>query len=138
MKGARVTVTIKSITIDCERPAPLARFWAGVLGYRVRPYDDDEIARLRAHGIDDVEDDPSVAIDPPDDGGPVMFFTKVPEPKAVKNRVHLDLRPQRDMDEEVQRVLALGATVVHVVEEDGRRWTVMADPEGNEFCVEQI
>lgn len=133
-----MTASIKSITFDCERPASLARFWAAALGYEVRPYDDDEIVRLRARGIDDVEDDPSVAVDPPGGGGPTMFFTRVPERKAVKNRVHLDLRPQRAMDEEVERLTGLGATVVQVHDDDGRRWTVMADPEGNEFCVEEV
>jgi predicted enzyme related to lactoylglutathione lyase len=129
--------SVKSITFDCARPAPLARFWAAVLGYRVRPYDDEEIARLRAQGIDDVEDDPSVAIDPPD-GGTTIFFTKVPEPKTVKNRVHLDLRPAKDLDDEVARLTQIGASVVHEYAEDKGRWTVMADPEGNEFCVEEI
>ena len=131
-----MTAMIQSITFDCARPAPLARFWAAALGYEVRPYDDAERARLRAMGIDDVEDDPSVAIDPPDGAGPTMFFTKVPEPKTVKNRVHLDLRPGRAMEAEVERLERLGATVVQAYAEDHGRWTVMADPEGNEFCVE--
>ena len=129
--------SIKSITFDCERPAPLARFWAAALGYELRLYDDEERARLRAMGIDDVEDDPSVAIDPPGGSGPTMFFTKVPEPKTVKNRVHLDLNPGSSMEDEVERLRSLGATVVHAYEEEKGRWTVMADPEGNEFCVEQ-
>jgi predicted enzyme related to lactoylglutathione lyase len=128
--------TIKSITFDCARPAPLARFWAAVLGYEVRAYGDDELARLRAMGVDDVEDDPSVAIDPVDGSGPTMFFTKVPEPKAAKNRVHLDLQPGRTMEDEVRRITDLGATVVRTFAEEERRWTVMTDPEGNEFCVE--
>ena len=131
-----MTASIHSITFDCARPAPLARFWAAALGYEVRPYDDDERARLRALGIDDVEDDPSVAIDPPGGSGPTMFFTKVPEPKAAKNRVHLDLRPGASMEDEVDRLTQLGATVVRAHQEERGRWTVMADPEGNEFCVE--
>lgn len=132
-----MTASIKSITFDCSRPAPLARFWAAALGYKVRPYDDAERARLRAMGIDDVEDDPSVAIDPVDSSGPTMFFTKVPEPKAAKNRVHLDLHPGESMDDEVARLQGLGATVVRTHSEERGRWTVMADPEGNEFCVEE-
>ena len=132
-----MTASIKSITFDCARPARLARFWAAALGYSVRAYDADEIERLRARGIHDVEDDPSVAIDPPAGRGPTLFFTKVPEPKTVKNRVHLDLRPAEDMDAEVARLTELGAAVVRVRQEDDRRWTVMADPEGNEFCVEE-
>ncbi|HEY7876558.1 MAG TPA: VOC family protein [Actinomycetota bacterium] len=132
-----MSASIRSITFDCSRPAPLARFWAAALGYEVRPYDDAERARLRALGIDDVEDDPSVAIDPPGGDGPTMFFAKVPERKAVKNRVHLDLRPSGGMEDEVRRLEGLGATVVRVYDDDGRRWTVMADPEGNELCVEE-
>jgi Glyoxalase-like domain len=135
-----MSASIRSITFDCGRPAPLARFWAAALGYEVRAYDEEEIARLRALGIDDVEDDPSVAIDPPQgasSGSPTMFFTKVPERKAVKNRVHLDLRPAESMEHEVRRLEALGATVVRSYEEENGRWTVMADPEGNEFCVEE-
>ena len=131
-----MTATIRSITFDCARPALLARFWASALGYRVRPYDEAERARLRAMGIDDVEDDPSVAIDPPDESCPTMFFTKVPEPKSVKNRVHLDLAPGVSLDDEVDRLSRLGATVVTSYAEEKGIWTVMADPEGNEFCVE--
>lgn len=132
-----MTASIKSITFDCARPAPLARFWAAALGYAVRPYDDEEIARLRAIGIEDVEDDPSVAIDPPGGAGPTIFFTKVPEPKTVKNRVHLDIRAERGVDDEVHRLAELGATVVQAHAEERGRWVVMADPEGNEFCVEE-
>jgi predicted enzyme related to lactoylglutathione lyase len=132
-----MAASIKSITFDCAHPASLARFWAAAIGYEVRPYDDDEIVRLRAAGIEDVEDDPSVAIDAPDGRGPAIFFTKVPEGKTVKNRVHLDLRWERALDEEVARLEGLGATVVAEHQEDRGRWAVMADPEGNEFCVEE-
>jgi predicted enzyme related to lactoylglutathione lyase len=129
--------SIHSITVDCARPAPLARFWAAALGYRLRPYDDHELARLRAMGIDDVEDDPSVAIDPADGAGPTMMFVKVPESKAVKNRWHLDLLARDGMQAEVERLEGLGARVVGTFAEEKGAWTVMADPEGNEFCVEE-
>ena len=132
-----MTASIHSITFDCSRPALLARFWAAALGYKVRPYDDEERARLRAMGIDDIEDDPSVAIDPAGGVGPTMFFTKVPEPKAAKNRVHLDLHPGHSMKDEVERLTRLGATIVRAYTEERGEWTVMADPEGNEFCVEE-
>jgi len=70
-----------------------------------------------------------------DDAGTALTFVKVPEPKTVKNRVHLDLRPFRcDQDEEVARLLALGATHVDIGQGDVP-WVVLADPEGNEFCV---
>ena len=122
--------TVADIVVDCGRPAPLARFWAAVLdGYAVAPYDEEELARLRANGIDDPEDDPSVLVE----GGPDrprFFFVKVPEPKVAKNRLHLDLRAA-DPPAEVARVVALGARVT--AELPG--WTVLADPEGNEFCV---
>jgi predicted enzyme related to lactoylglutathione lyase len=128
---------IRSITMDCEHPARLARFWAEALGYHVRAYDDAELARLRSIGIDDVENDPSVAIDPPNDSLPAIFFAKVPEPKTVKNRMHLDIAAPKGMAAEVRRLTLLGATVVRPFDEDIGMWTVMADPEGNEFCVEE-
>lgn len=126
---------VNGICFDCERPAPLARFWAAALGYRVREYTAADIDALRAAGIDNVEDDPTVAVDAPD-GEPSLWFAKVPEGKVVKNRVHLDLMPCTDMDEEVRRLLGLGASMQKRFEERGSRWTVMQDLEGNEFCVQ--
>jgi hypothetical protein len=105
------------------------------LGYTIRPYDPDEIARLRAKGIEDVADDPTVAVDPPAPGAPTLFFVKVPEPKLTKNRLHLDLRPENSMEAEVERLIGLGARPQAVVEEDYGRLTVLLDPEGNELCV---
>ncbi|KDN87655.1 glyoxalase [Kitasatospora cheerisanensis KCTC 2395] len=70
------------------------------------------------------------------EGGPVLYFNQVPEPKAVKNRVHLCLRPETARDGEVDRLLALGAVLVADRRNaDGTGWAVLADPEGNEFCV---
>ena len=123
---------LRSIVFDCADPARLARFWAEVLGYRVRPYDQAALARLREAGIDDVEDDPSVVIDPPGEG-PTIWFDKVPEGKVVKNRVHLDVN--LTSVGELERLAQLGARVVRPfgeVPED--RWAIMADPEGNKFC----
>jgi hypothetical protein len=73
------------------------------------------------------------------DGGPVLLFGPVPEGKSGKNRVHLDLQPtDRSRDEEVARLLELGATqVADHRRDDGTGWVVLADPEGNEFCVER-
>jgi hypothetical protein len=119
------------IVFDCGHPASLARFWAAALdGYRVAAYDDEELARLRTMGILDPEDDPSVLVEPVAAGSPRLFFTLVPEPKTVKNRVHLDLRAD-DVEAEVARLVGLGAREV------GRSadWALMADPEGNEFDV---
>jgi hypothetical protein len=114
------------IVLDCRHAATLARFWEAALGWRIRPYDDAEVARLAALGLTP-ETDPAVAIDPPD-GSLVFFLQEVPEPRTVKNRMHLDirLRDQAHLDE----LIRLGATVVS--EQEG--WRVLADPEGNEFC----
>ncbi len=123
---------LRDIVEDCARPSVLAAFWAEVLDYRVRPYDDAEIARLRAAGIHDVADDPTVPVDPPD-GGPSIFFVQVPEPKTGKNRVHLDvnLRGAGELD----WLVGLGARVFRRVNPAaGPDGWVLADPEGNEFC----
>lgn len=118
---------IRDIVIDCRSAPSLARFWAGVLdGYHIRPYDDDEIARLAERGLTP-ETDPTVAID---GTGPTVFLQQVPEPKVVKNRVHLDIVAD-DRATEVARLRTLGATV----HDELAGWTVMLDPEGNEFCV---
>jgi Glyoxalase-like domain len=124
---------IRSIVFDCERPSALARFWAEALRYSVRAYTEDDIRHLREQGIEDVEDDPSVVIDPPGEG-PTFWFNRVPERKVVKNRVHVDIN--LESAEEVDRFLALGARILRpfgAVEGEG--WAIMADPEGNEFCV---
>jgi hypothetical protein len=114
------------IVLDCRHASGLARFWEAALGWRIRPYDDVEIARLAALGLTP-QSDPTVAIDSPD-GSLVFFLQEVPEAKAVKNRMHVDvqLRDQAHLDE----LIRLGATVL--CEHAG--WRVLADPEGNEFC----
>jgi predicted enzyme related to lactoylglutathione lyase len=125
---------IRSIVFDCARPSALARFWAEVLGYRVREYSEQDLAWLREQGFDGPEDDPSVAIDPPDDRLPTIWFNRVPEPKKVKNRVHLDVNLGDAA--EADQVLGLGATVVRPFGAvEGEDWAIFADPEGNEFCV---
>jgi hypothetical protein len=116
---------LKDVCVDCADPWSLAHWWADVLGYRVRPHTDDDLAALRAQGIERPEDDPSIAVDPVDTPGPGFWFLRVPEPKRAKNRVHVDVYG------DVDALTARGATVLAVHE----RWTVMADPEGNEFCV---
>jgi hypothetical protein len=119
---------LRDIVIDCSHPASLARFWAGALdGYAVAPYDDAEVARLHALGIFDLEDDPAVLLVGP---GPRLFLQRVPERKTVKNRVHVDLTAA-DVDEEVDRLVSLGATVVARFESH----VTLADPQGNEFCL---
>jgi len=122
---------IRDVVFDCDHPASLARFWAAVLdGYHVAPYDDAELERLRTAGIHDPEDDPSVLVESAPGVRPRFWFTRVPEPKAGKNRLHLDVRAD-DRAAEVARLVRLGATVLAVLDD----WTTLADPEGNEFCV---
>jgi hypothetical protein len=119
------------VVFDCAHPASLARFWAAAIdGYAVAPYDDEEIARLQSLGYSGPEDDPGVVVEGPD--LPRLYFQLVPEAKRTKNRVHLDLRTD-DLEAEVARLVALGATVLAANE----RHRVLADPEGNEFCVEE-
>ncbi|HZT97361.1 MAG TPA: VOC family protein [Chloroflexota bacterium] len=113
---------IRSITIDCSEPTRLAQFWAAVTGYQLgQPDELDEVAVLR----------------PRSGQGPRLLFLKVPERKSVKNRVHVDIKPDLPIEQAVEQLLALGATRVRVVSEsDDDVFTVMQDPEGNEFCVE--
>lgn len=121
---------LHDIVFDCARPAATARFWAAALeGYAVAPYDEAELARLRALGITGTEDDPTVLVEPAD-GGPRLFFQLVPEAKSVKNRVHLDLRAV-DVAAETERLTGLGATVRARYADH----LLLADPEGNEFCL---
>jgi glyoxalase superfamily protein len=123
---------VHDIVVDCRHPASLARFWAAALdGYQVAPYDEAELARLRAMGVYDTEDDPSVLVEPAEAGRPRFFFQLVPEQKVVKNRMHLDLATT-DHAAETARLVGLGARVLW--EADG--WTTLADPEGNEFCLQ--
>ena len=123
---------LADIVFDCAHPAALARFWAASLdGYAVAAYDGEELERLRSIGIEDPEDDPSVLVVATADR-PRLWFQRVPEPKRSKNRVHLDLRAD-DLDREVTRLTALGATVLS--DQPSADLVVMRDPEGNEFCV---
>jgi hypothetical protein len=116
---------LKDICFDCTDPWTLGHWWAEVLGYQVRPHSEEDLAQLRAEGIERREDDPNIALDPISGDGPSVWFCKVPESKAVKNRVHLDV--WGDAGELVSR----GATIL----DERPKWTVLADPEGNEFCV---
>jgi hypothetical protein len=128
--------TLGDVVFDCRHPASLARFWAAALdGYDVAPYDDAELARLRAEGIDDPEDDPTVLVEAPG-RRPRLFFQLVPEAKVVKNRVHLDLLAD-DVDAEVDRLVGLGAQVP-AAQPSHQGLVTLLDPEGNELCVQQV
>lgn len=121
--------SLADIVIDCRHPASLARFWSQLLdGYEIAPYDDLELARLAEAGITDPEDDPSVLVRAAT--GPRLWFQRVPETKTVKNRLHIDVRAmQRAV--ETRRAIDLGARVL----DERSDLTVLADPEGNEFCI---
>jgi hypothetical protein len=121
---------LADIVFDCTRPALLARWWASALdGYRVAPYDEAEMERLRDQGVLDPEDDPNVLVEPASGRGPRLWFQRVEEPKQQKNRLHLDLRTNND--NEIHRLIESGATELYRL---GTTVT-MADPEGNEFCL---
>src|ERR1700733_2573513 len=121
---------LHDVVFDSRHPASIARFWAAALdGYAVAPYDEEELARLRGNGILDPEDDPSVLVEAPG-VRPRFFFQLVPEPKAVKNRVHLDLRCEA-VETELERLRQLGAALVS----EYQNHLLLRDPEGNEFCL---
>ncbi|MFE1768304.1 VOC family protein [Streptomyces angustmyceticus] len=117
-----MTSLIRHLTIDCTDAYRLARFWAEAL--------DGTLAE------DDLPGDPEATVT---SAGGTLLFVTVPDAKAGKNRVHLDLQPQdRGRDEEVERLLALGATLMTDHRRaDGTGWATLADIEGNEFCVER-
>jgi len=117
--------TIRHITFDCTgEPYELAQFWSALLGHPI--------------SAEDEPGDPEVLIEDPK-GGPGLLFVRVEEGKTTKNRIHFDLKPTgRTRSEEVERALTLGARqVTDRTRPDGRGWVVMADPEGNEFCIER-
>ena len=106
----------QAICIDTVDPAPLARWWAELLGWSISDEDDDE-----------------VELSPPSGEWPVLLFGRVPEAKSVKNRLHLDFVPD-DQALEVARAESLGARRVDIGQ-GSPSWVVLADPEGNEFCI---
>ena len=108
---------IWTVTVDCSDPKELARFWCEVLGYETAYADDDE-----------------VAIESGTKTGPVLLFLKVLDGKDAKNRIHLDLNPD-DQAVEVERLKKLGAVEADIGQGAEVPWIVLADPEGNEFCV---
>jgi len=117
-----MSLRIECLCIDSADPSALARFWQQALGWR------------RTHDTPD-----EVALEPPagspqDGVAPDLLFLRVPEGKAGKNRLHLDLRPD-EQAAEVERLLALGARRADVGQGPDASWVVLADPEGNEFCV---
>lgn len=114
------------VTFDCSDPRGLAGFWATALSYEIEAPNEDagEVLLIDPTGV-----------------GPSLGFMKVPESKIVKNRVHLDLIPETSLEAEVERLVAAGARTVTTLQDpdegyvDPHIWTVMQDPQGNEFCV---
>ena len=106
----------EQVVVDAEDPARLARWWAEALHYQIVHEAPDEVEIRRT----------------PDEM-PGLLFTPVPDVKTVKNRLHLDLRPD-DQEAEVERLVDMGARPVDIGQHDVS-WVVLADPEGNEFCV---
>ena len=114
-----MTSRISTIVIDAVRPRVVADFWCSVLGWRVLEEDDDFIS-----------------IAPPDGSWPMIDVVPVPEHKTLKNRLHLDLRADGvTTADELERLLELGARRVDVGQGPDVTWVVLADPEGNEFCL---
>jgi predicted enzyme related to lactoylglutathione lyase len=111
-----VSSRLYTIVIDSQDPATLGRWWAGVLDWQVVFERPDEVVIAKDQ-----------------DTYPGLIFVPVPEAKTIKNRLHIDLAPD-DRDAEVERLTGLGATRVDVGQGD-QPWVVLADPEGNEFCV---
>lgn len=106
----------EQVIVDSRDPVTLGRWWCDALGWVV------------------VNDDPEdFEIRPAPDQMPGLLFVAVPEAKVAKNRLHLDFRPD-DRDAEVERLVDLGATIVDIGQGQ-QTWVVLADPEGNEFCV---
>jgi hypothetical protein len=111
---APAIVGIAALSIDCGDPPGLASWWSRLLG-----------------GSVEVDSDGDATLHVP--GGPAIDFSRVPEAKTVKNRLHLDLR-STDLAQATEQALALGATRADDIY-DGGRWQVLRDPEGNEFCL---
>jgi hypothetical protein len=115
------------LAIDCADPHELARFWCAVLGYEVQDEDDDVVI-IGSPLVPEGKDRPGPV-------PPALTFARVPESKSLKNRLHIDLNPtDREQGDEVRRLLDLGARHADVGQGDAS-WVVLADPEGNEFCV---
>lgn len=117
-----MTLRIQALSIDTNDPSAIATFWEHALGWRRTDEDPDEVVLEPPAGS-------------PEDGVvPDLLFLKVPEGKAAKNRLHLDLRPD-DQAAEVARLEGLGARQVSIGQGADVTWVVLADPDGNEFCV---
>jgi Glyoxalase-like domain len=123
-----MTVKLACVTFDCSDALTVGRFWSAAVGRPLDPESTSEFASIGFHGRRNREGWAPVERD----ADPTWLFTQVPEPKTVKNRVHLDVIAA-DPEAEIARLVELGATRVADRDEYGYSWTLMADPEGNEF-----
>ncbi|MFI7320810.1 VOC family protein [Streptomyces venezuelae] len=115
-----MTSVLQNVAVDCANAYELARFWSEVTGRPLHPEDRPGAKETQVMLSE----------------GPLLYFNEVAEPTTSKNRLHLCLRPETSREGEVERLLGLGATLVADRREpDGSGWAVLADPEGNEFCV---
>ncbi len=147
MNDAHPAYTVQ-IVVDCADPHPLADWWAEALGWQVEPQDEAFIRSMVDQGFATEAETThhrgalvwatGAAIQHPEglERAPRILFQNVPEPKTVKNRVHLDLRfPADPVPSELDRLLALGATRVGEGQQGPNAWVVLTDPEGNELCL---
>ena len=125
-----MAVKIAAVTFDCEDALVVAQFWSAALD---RPLDPKPSSDFASIGMPEHRDTRGWRLDDEE----TWLFNKVPEPKVAKNRMHLDLATP-DRGAEVARLVELGAKLVADMNEWGYEWTVMQDPEGNEFCVADI
>jgi hypothetical protein len=110
-------LALENVTFDCADPLRLAEFWSRATGCQIRQ-----------------QSDYLVTLSPGEGRRPNLLFIKVPEPRTVKNRVHPDFHAP-DIEAEAARLIELGATRGESHREEGFVWTIMFDPEGNEFCI---
>jgi predicted enzyme related to lactoylglutathione lyase len=114
--------TILNVTFDCADPGTVARFWSAVTGWTL--HEEDLQPGHQEYSVGSSAED-----------GIRLYFVGVPEPKVIKNRIHLDLIPPGDQQQEIARLVKLGASVADPQPADVS-WVILADPEGNEFCLE--
>ena len=139
------------VAVDCDSPHDLADWWAETLGWEVEPQDESFIRSMIEKGLANDGDTTmhngslvfasAAAIRPAGttgSGQPRLLFQQVPEPKTVKNRIHLDVRPAETVDLPAlhRRLVERGATEISQGAQGPHKWIVFADPEGNEFCVD--
>lgn len=117
-----MTLRMQCICVDCTDPVSLGRWWAEMLGWRLTHQEPDQVVLEPPAGS------------PQDGVSPDLVFLRVPDPKSGKSRLHIDLRPD-DQLAEVARALEMGASPVDIGQTGEESWTVLADPEGNEFCI---